>query len=265
MPDIFLLPFMQRALAGGAIVAVLLGWLSVYITSRKMSFVGAGVAHASLGSIALAILLGLPPLPVALVLGIVFALLLYWAEHKTSLSQDTVIGILFAAGMAVGIILLSFNRGYTPELTSFLFGNILSVTNIDLWIAAILGAATITLLSLFRRQFTFLTIDPVGAKVSGVHTAVFDIGLYILTAVAVVLSLNLVGIVLVSALLVLPSAIAKPFAQTYVQFQSYAICAAVVFVFLGLIFSYALNLPSGATIIMCGVLCFVLSLVFSPK
>ena len=265
MLELFFLPFKQRALAGGAIVAVLLGWLSVYVTSRKMSFVGAGVAHASLGSIALAILLGLAPLPVALFLGIVFALLLYWAEHKTSLSQDTVIGILFAAGMAVGIVLLSFKQGYTPELTSFLFGNILSVTNTDLWIVAALGAITVTLLALFRRQFTFMTIDPVGAKVSGMHTAVFDIGLYILTAVAVVLSLNLVGIVLVSALLVLPSAIAKPFAKTYIQFQVLAVVTAVVFVLLGLLLSYALNLPSGATIILCGVFCFLLSLVFSPK
>ena len=256
---------MLRALLGGAIVALLLGWLSVYVTSRKMSFVGAGVAHASLGSIALAVLLGLPTLPIALLLGVVFALVLYIAEHKTTLSQDTVIGILYATGMAIGIVLLSFKQGYTPELTSFLFGNILSVTTLDLWIAAALGTVTVTVLSLFRRQFTFMTIDPVGAKVSGVRTAVYDIGLYILTAVAVVLSLNLVGIVLVSALLVLPSAIAKPFAKTFIQFQVFAVISSLVFVLLGLLFSYALNLPSGATIILCGVLCFLLSLVFGSR
>ncbi len=254
-----MLPFMQRALMGGLIVAVLLGWLGVFVTSRKMSFVGAGVAHASLGSIALAVLLGLPPLPVALCFGVWFAVFLYYSEHYTDLSQDILLGILFAAGMATGIILLSLKQGYTPELTSFLFGNILAVTTVDLWISAVLGAVMVTLLALFRRQYTFMTIDAVGAKVAGVRTTLVDLSLYILTAVAVVLSLNLVGIVLVSALLVLPSAIAKPFAKTFAEYQFFAILASVVFVLLGLIFSYILNLPSGATIIIVGTVLFVIT------
>lgn len=263
MLDMIFLPFMQRALLGGLIVAVLLGWLGVFVTSRKMSFVGAGVAHASLGSIALAILLGLPPLPIALVLGVVFAIFLYYAEKNTDLSQDILIGILFAAGMAVGIILLSLKQGYTPELTSFLFGNILSVTSTDLWIAGVLGVTMVTILALFRREFTFTTIDAVGAKIAGVRTTIIDLSLYILTAVAVVLSLNLVGIVLVSALLVLPSAIAKPFSRTFVHYQFYAIVASLVFVTFGLVLSYLFNLPSGATIIMVGTFIFMFATIIS--
>ena len=204
MFEILTLPFMQRALLGGAVVSLILGWLGVFITSRNMSFIGAGIAHASLGSIALAIVLGWTPLPVALILSVFLAVALYWLDQKTNVSRDTAIGIIFAAGMALGILLLQYHEGYVPELVGFLFGNILAVKTLDLWLVVAVGGAVLFLLSWFWRQLTFTTVDAEGAQLAGVNRSAIDLLMYVLTAVSVVLSIKLVGIVLVSALLVLP-------------------------------------------------------------
>ncbi|USN53348.1 MAG: metal ABC transporter permease [Candidatus Nomurabacteria bacterium] len=256
MFEIFTFPFMQRALVVGVTSAALLGWMGVYVISRHLSFIGDGIAHASLAAIAVAVLLGWAPLPVALVFSIVLAVILFLMEKKTNISRDTAIGILFVVGMALGIILLQFHQGYVPELISFLFGNILAIRTIDLSIVLILGACIGALLFVYRKQLTFITVDAEGAQLAGVNRNFFELLLYILTALTVVLSIKVVGIVLVSALLVIPSAISKSFAKSFIAFQWISIVASVLIVVVGLILSYVLDLPSGATIVLVGALSF---------
>ena len=124
MLDILTFPFMQRAIIAGTIIALLLGWLGVFVVTRRMSFVGDGIAHASLAAISLALLLGWAPLVTALVFAIMLGTALFVLERKTTIGSDASIGILFTFGMALGVILLQYNQGYAPELISFLFGSI---------------------------------------------------------------------------------------------------------------------------------------------
>ncbi len=266
MLELLSYPFMQRALLSGIIISLVLGWLGTFIVSRKMSFVGDGIAHASLGGIALAILLGWAPLPTALALGVLLAVILFFIERRTNLSQDMAIGILFTTSMAIGIILMHFHTGYQPELISYLFGNILAINTIDLWIIGGIGIAVLVLLSIFNRELTFITFDKDGAYLSGISPARYDLAFYIITALAVIASVKLVGIVLVSALIITPSAVAKIIAPSFGAFQKIAMTISFFMTVTGLILSYYLDLPSGALIILIGSAIFVLiSLIHNIK
>ena len=265
MLELLQFPFVQRALFGGIVVAVVLGWIGVYATSRQMSFVGAGVAHASLAAIAFALLFSLQPTLVSLVFAVLLGLFLYYLDTKTDVSRDTAIGILFSAGMALGVVLLQFQKGYAPELSSFLFGNILSITNIDLWIVAAVGALLAAVLAYFRKELLFLTIDSQGAYLNGVPRSVLDAFLYIATAVSVVLSIKLVGIVLVTALLVIPAASIKGYVHSFSKYILFAVLLSIGIVLFGLVFSLWADLPSGASIVLFGAILFLLSRIFVTK
>lgn len=259
MLDILTYPFMQRALLSGVIISLVLGWLGTFIVSRKMSFIGDGIAHASLGGIALALLLGWAPLPTALVLGVILAFVLFFLERKTNVSQDMAIGLMFTTSMAVGIILMHFHNGYQPELVSYLFGNILAINTADVWIIGAIGLGVLILLSIFNRQLTFITFDKDGAYLSGISPARYDLALYIIAALAIIASVKLVGIILVSALIITPSATAKIIAPSFFLFQKIAIGCAFIMTMAGLILSYYLDLPSGALIILTGSAMFILT------
>ncbi len=251
-------PFMQRALIGGAIISLILGWLGTFLVSRKMSFIGDGIAHASLGGIAFAIIAGFAPLPTALLFGVLLAVILFFIEKKTNLSQDTAIGFMFTTSMAVGIILMHFHEGYQPELMSYLFGNILAINTSDVWTIGGIGLMVFILLSTFNRQLTFITFDKDGAYLSGISPARYDLALYILSALAIIASVKLVGIILVSALIITPSAVAKLIAPSFFSFQKIAMVIAFIMSIAGLILSYYLDLPSGALIILVGTAVFIL-------
>lgn len=259
LPDFLQYEFMHRALLGGFVISVLLGWVGVYATSRNMSFIGAGVAHASLAAVAFAILMGWQPLITAIIFSILLGALLYILDTHTSVSRDTAIGILFSAGMALGILFLQFHDGYVPDLMSFLFGTILSITSADIWLVAILGVAMMTHMWLLRQELLFITIDPDGAYLSGMNKTAIELLLYILTSVSVVISIKLIGIVLVSALLVLPASIGKTFASSFRSFITYSIIASIIIVLSGLIISFYADWPSGASIVLVGTGLFLLA------
>lgn len=254
---------MIRALLAGSFVSIILGWLGTFVVTRKMSFIGDGIAHASLAGIALAVLVGWAPIPTAVVLAAIIAVVIYFLEKKTNISSDMAIAIMFTTGIAIGIILLHFYQGYQPELISYLFGNILTVNTFDLWSILIIGTAILLTLFFFYRKMLFVTFDQSGAYLSGLRPWIYDLLLYVSTAVAIVLSIKLVGIIMVSALLVTPSAIAKMFARSFKRFTFLTIIFSITIVVIGLITSYYLDLPSGATIILTGTSLFVVAFLFS--
>lgn len=253
---------MWRAIIAGIFSALLLGSLGVFATTRKMSFMGDGVAHASLAGIALAILLGWAPMFVAIIFAIFIAILIYILEKKSNLSADMAISIIFTGGMALGILFLSYYQGYQPELISYLFGNILTISNEDLFTVITVSLIILTLLIIFYRRILFSTFDPVGAYLSGLRVFLYDIFLYIAIAIAVIVSIKLVGIVLVSALLVLPSAISKIFSKSFKKLIILASILSIIIVLSGLLISYYLNLPSGSAIVLVGILFFILASLF---
>lgn len=269
MIDILFLPFMQRALLAGIMVAVLLGTLGVFVNIRQLSFLGDGIAHASLAGIALALLVGWMPTMTALVLSVVLAAGIFAMERYSRISGDAAIGILFTTGMALGVILLHYTPGFQPELISFLFGNILAIHTQDLIITVVVGLPILAVTLFLSQRLSFVLIDEEGAYLSGLSPSVYILTLYILTALSIVLSIKLVGIVLVSALLITPSATGQILSKTFRSFRVLSVVLACAIVLLGIFASIVFDLPSGATIIICGTALFLLVLgyrhVFSSK
>lgn len=254
--ELFSFPFMQRALVAGAILGVVLASLGIFVTLRKMSFFGDGIAHSSLAGIAIAVLTGLSPLPVALAWGLLVALLIFWLERSTKLPSDTLIGIFFTASMALGVVLMSFTEGYRPELLTFLFGNILAVQTADLLLIAAVSAAIMVWYVTSFRHLTYMSLSEESALVAGIPVALQTATLYVALALATVLGVKILGIVLVSALLVLPSATSRMLTTSFRGHVVASVAIAEVVIFLGLLVSFRYDLPSGATIILVGTAMF---------
>ena len=254
----FHLPFMQRALAAGISLGLILPFLGVFVTLRRMSFFGDGIAHATLAGVAVGIVAGISPFIAALGIGALFGAGVYLLERRTNISSDALIGVLFTGGLALGIVLISRRHGYQPELLSFLFGSILSVGRLDLFI--ILGASVliVSALILLLRQLTLLALDNETAWLYGVHTELLDFFFHVLLSVTIVLGVKLLGIILVSALLIIPPTIAKMVAPSFRTLIGASVITGEVCIVLGLLLSYLLDLPSGATVILVGVTAFFL-------
>lgn len=250
--EIFQFPFMQRALMGGLFIGSLLASLGVFATLKRMSFFGDGIAHASLAGIAIGILISINPLFTALVFSILIALLMYYLERKSSLASDAIIGIFFTTSMALGVLLISLKASYQPDLMTFLFGNILSINSEELLFMIIIAILVGIFLSLNYKNLTLLVFDRESAYVSGVKIKILEPLLYISLSISVVLGVKILGIILASALLVIPASTAKLISKSFLSLIVNSILFSQVTVVIGLILSYFINAPSGATIILTG-------------
>jgi len=256
--DPFQFPFMQRALFSGIFIGALLAFLGVFVILRKMSFFGDGIAHASLAGIAIGILTSLNPLITALVFSVTIAVIMYFVERKTTISSDAIIGIFFTTSMALGVLLISFQSGYKPELISFLFGNILSITSSELLYTVIVAVFVLATLATKYRDFALLVFDRESAYISGINVVVLELFLYIALAISIVLGVKLLGIVLVSALLIIPASTAKLISKSFKNLITNSLLFSVAAVVIGLTISYYLDIPSGATIVLTGTGLFIL-------
>jgi zinc transport system permease protein len=255
---IFDLPFMQRALMAGVALGLILPFLGVFVTLRRMSFFGDGIAHATLAGVAIGIIAGISPFLAALGIGVLFGAAVFLLERKTIISSDALIGVLFTGSLAFGIVLISLQHGYQPELLSFLFGSILSVSSQDLSIILVFSAVIFVILLKLVRQFTLLALDKDTAWLYKVRIELLDFIFYELVCVTIVLGVKLLGIILVSALLIIPPTIAKMLAPSFKTLIFGSLIAGEIFILVGLILSYVFDLPSGATIILVGVTAFFL-------
>jgi zinc transport system permease protein len=252
------LPFMQRAFVAGVALGLVLPFFGVFVTLRRMSFFGDGIAHATLAGVAIGIVAGVSPFIAALGVGALFGAGVYLLERKTDVSSDALIGVLFTGGLALGIVLISSQQGYQPELMSFLFGSILSVSSQDLGVILVFSALIVVALLMLLRQLTLLALDKESAWLYGVRTELLDFFFYVLLSVTIVLGVKLLGIILVSALLIIPPTVAKLVAPSFKTLIGGSVISGEVFIVLGLLLSYFLDLPSGATIILVGVVSFLL-------
>ncbi|MDM7915426.1 MAG: metal ABC transporter permease [Candidatus Eisenbacteria bacterium] len=248
LQDWFTLGFLRRALAAGSLVAASCALLSPYIVLRRMAFAGHGLAHAAFGGAALALLLG-GNLSIG---GALFACLLalvlaYWTR-KGEVSEDSAIGILVTAAMALGVIFLSLRRTYTQDVFSFLFGNILAVLPADLIFAAAVSILTFAVVLGKARSLRSATFHEELARVEGVPVEAMRFLLLVLVALNVVAAMKVVGAILVTALLVVPGSWALLLGRRFGSTQAYALAIGIGSVPLGMFLSYLLDLPSGAVI-----------------
>jgi len=263
MVELLQLPFMQRALIAGLVLGVLLAVLGIFVTLRKMAFFSDGVAHAALAGTAIGLLTRFSPLISALIFSMLLAGLIYWLEKKSSLSSDAIIGILFTSGMALGIVLISLRKGYQPELIGYLFGNILAIRRQDLALIVILAFLIMAFIISHKRKLTLLALDREMAYMAGINPDLYQLLLYVMLACALVLGIRVIGIILVSAILIIPVSTARLFSRSFRALTLWTIVIAESVMIGGLLLSYYLNLPSGAVIVLTGSTFFTLVFIAS--
>ena len=252
--------FMQRALMAGILISITCGVIGTYVVVRRMVFISGGISHSAFGGIGLGYLVGIDPVLGAMLFAIGSALGIGAISRRTRLPEDTAIGILWAVGMALGIIFIGLSPGFAPDLFGYLFGNILSVSFSDLLIMVALTALILVVVSLLFKELLSLSFDEEFAKVSGVPTGRLYFILVVLIALSVVVLIRAVGIILLIALLTIPAAISRQFVSSLKKMMLLSILLSIVFVVLGLWLSYVLDLASGATIILFSGVMFLASL-----
>ncbi len=248
--DILSITFFQRALVAGILVGFLGGFYGVFVVQRRMSFLGNGLAHAAFGGIALGILLQTEPLWIALPFTVIVSVLITFLKEKTSLEIDTSIGIFFALSMALGIIFLSLKADYSVDAFSYLFGSIILVKKSDIITTLLFSFLTGLLAIKYWKRWAYATFDSELARADRLNTRFDDYLLSVLIALAIVLSIKLVGIVLIAAFLVIPAATARLITQRFFFMTLHAIVFGIFTSLIGLAVSVMFNLPTGAVIIL---------------
>ncbi len=257
--------FMQQALVAAVVVGGVCSALSVYVVLRQMAFIGQGISHAAFGGVALALYLfqssGRPPDFAVSVTTTLFcvavAVMIGQASRRELVSADSAIGIFFSAAMALGIVLVALSRQYTADVITYLFGSILAVTFSDVIVVLVLAAVVIGLLIFFYKELLYYTFDEDMAAASGLPVGLLHYLLLIMLALTIVISIKVVGIVLVSALLVIPGATARLVVSSFRAMMATAVVLGVGASILGLVLSHYARLPSGATIVLVHFLAFV--------
>jgi len=248
--SIFQHTFIQHAVLAGLLSSFACGITGTYVVVKKISYLGGGIAHAVMGGLGIAYFLGINPLLGALVFAIVAAVVIGLVKLKFHQNEDTVIGALWAMGMALGIIFAYLTPGYNVDLLSFLFGNILMVSRNSLHILVILDVVIFTIVFIFYHQFIYISFDEESARLRGIPVDFTYLMLLCLIALTIVILIQTVGLVLVIALLTLPASIANMFSRSITRMMFLAVIFSIFFTMSGLSLSFSLNMPSGALIIM---------------
>ncbi|OQB56895.1 MAG: High-affinity zinc uptake system membrane protein ZnuB [Deltaproteobacteria bacterium ADurb.Bin151] len=258
--------FVQRAMIAGVLIAAVSALLGMFLVLRRFSLIGDGLAHTTFGSVAVVLLIGISPLYVtvaALPLVIISSLAIYKLTSSRKINADSAIGIISSLGIAAGVVLASLSGGYNVDLFSYLFGNILTVNNTELILAFIVFVMVLAVVVYFYDDLFALTFDQELACSMGINTGRINILLFLLTAVAAVLAMKVAGIMLVSAMLILPALTALQMSMSFRKTLIAAVGFAVGAVLCGIIIAFILNLPAGAMIVLLNI-CF-LSVVFVVK
>jgi len=243
------LPFMQRALLAGVLVGGLASYYGVFVVQRRLSFLGIGLSHAAFGGVALGLLLGTNPMWTALPFTVVVALGIDAVTQRGAVSGDTAIGVFFSVAIALGVVFLALKDTYTTDAFAYLFGSILGVQTIDLWVIGAIAVGTLAVVPLWGR-WAYATFDRDLARADGVPVRRDDALFSVCLAVTIVAAVKIVGIVLVAAFLVIPAAASRLATTTFHTMTIAAVIVGIATATVGLVGSYAMDIPSGATIVL---------------
>jgi manganese/iron transport system permease protein len=257
--------FMQRGLVASVLVGIVCAVMGTFVVLKGLAFIGDAVSHATFPGLVIAYLLGAPLYIGGAIAAVVTALAIGYVSRRGRLRFDTSVGVLFAGTFAFGVLLFSGIRNYVADLLGYLLGNVLGIGVSDLIQVAVLGAIVLTVVLLIRKELLFATFDPLGAAASGLPVAVLEYLLLALLGVTIVVSIQAVGIIMVVAMLVTPSATAQLLVVRFGQMMAIAVGIAAVSAVGGLYASFYLNLASGASIVLVETLFFALALILGPK
>jgi zinc transport system permease protein len=255
--------FMRNALLASILVSIACGIIGTLVVLNRIVFISGGIAHAAYGGVGIAYYLGVDPIIGAIAFSVLSALGMGWVHRRQHQRADTVIGVMWAIGMAIGIIFLSLSPGYKADLMSYLFGSILAVSGTDLWMMGLIAGLAVVFVAFFYRLLLSISFDETFSTVRNLPVTTLYLAMITLIGLTVVISMRVVGLIMVIALLTIPPAVANLFFKDMAKIMLAASLIAVASSVLGLMLSYALNLPSGAVIILLLGLCYVLAAVVS--
>jgi len=266
MLEAFSYDFMQRALLAAVFMSVSCATISTFVVLRGLSFMGAGVAHAALGGIGLAVFIGINPLLGALLFALLLALVAGYAGRKGSAKRmDVAIGVFFAFGMALGVLFISLLEEYAVQFWALIFGDILAVSDLDLMLMAAMASIVVISVALFFREFLSITFDFEAALASGINATFYHYFMLVLIALSVVVALKCVGVLLVFAMLTAPAAAAYELSKTVRGMLLLSVAFALTSSISGLIISFYVPLATSALIVIILSSIFFVSLVVPSR
>ena len=263
MLEILTLEFMQRAFAVGLVVALVAPTIGIFFVVRRYSAIADTLAHMSLAGVAIALVTGLAAIPTALVVSIISVLGIEKMRERKTLPAETIVSLFLFGGLALGVVLLGLARGKNVNIVNYLFGNILTVTNADIFSVSVIGGVAFLVALVLWRALFAVSIDEDTAEANGLPVKWLNRILAILGAATIAISMNVVGVLLIGALMVIPVLAAMQFKKGFHTTWVLALCVSTISVTGGLFTSYYYNLASGGTIVLGTIVCFILASIFS--
>ena len=245
--------FMQKALVAGIAVGIICSFMGTFLVLRRYSLFGDGIAHVAFGGISVGLFLGVFPLWTAFIVSIFGGLGLQKLRQSTKISGDSAVAVVLVSGLAVGVILVSSSGGFSVDLFSFLFGSILLISNEDTIMILAISAGIIATLTILQKQFLHLTFNEEQAKLVGLRTTLLNYAFVVLASITVVTSMRLVGILLISALIVIPNITAMMLGKGFKKTVFISMGISVISVISGILVSYFLNVAPSGTIVVIAV------------
>lgn len=255
--DLLHYSFFQHALIGSLLTAIACGIVGTYIVARRLVFISGGITHASFGGLGLGFYLGMNPIWMAMVFAIFSAFGVEWMSKRHDVREDSAIAGVWSLGMALGVIFIFLTPGYAPNLSAYLFGNILTITASDLWGMLGLVLLVTILFLLFLREIMYVAFDRDFAQTQGLPVQFIEYAMMCCIALTIVFSIRLVGIMLLMSLLTIPQITVNLFTSNFKCILWGSIAIGFIGCVSGLLLSYYLNVPSGAFIILCLVVLFL--------
>ena len=241
--------FFQHALLGALLVSIFSGIIGTYIVTRRLVFISGGITHASFGGLGLGFYASISPVMTAMITAVLSAFGVQWLNRKQNIREDSAIAVVWALGMALGIIFIFMSPGFTPNLTEYLFGNILTITQTDLIVFSVYTLALIAFSIFCLHLIISVAFDAEFARIRQIPTSVIEHIMLVFVAIGIVLSIRMIGIVLLMSVLTIPQMITNLFTKKYYQIMIGSVVVCSLACVGGLYLSYLLNVPAGATIV----------------
>lgn len=254
--ELFNYTFFQHALLGSLFASIACGIIGTYIVTRRLVFISGGITHASFGGIGIGLYTGISPILAAAIFSVLSAFGVEWLSKRKDMREDSAIAVFWTFGMAVGIIFSFLAPGFTPDLSTFLFGNILTITLSDIWMLAILSLVLIGFFTCFLTTIIYIAFDREYARSQRIPVRLFEYILMMFIALTIVACLRMIGIVLVISLLTLPQMTSNLFTHSFKKIIFMSIGIGFMSCIGGLLLSYQLQVPSGASIIFFSILVY---------
>lgn len=257
MTEILQYTFFQNALLGSLLASIACGIIGTYIVTRRLVFISGGITHASFGGIGIGLYTGISPILSAAIFSVFSAFGIEWLSKRSDTREDSAIAVFWTFGMAVGIIFSFLSPGFAPDLSAYLFGNILTITQTDILMLAVLSVLLILFFTFFIHPIIYVAFDREFARSQGIPVVIFEYVLMMFIALTIVACLRMVGIVLAISLLTLPQMTANLFTNSFKKIIWFSIVIGYLGCIGGLLISYFLNVPSGASIIFFSIIIYV--------